>query len=70
MSKCIIPECEEEVRYIHLQVCAACYAGLSSWRGRNKQDKEHRLYLNKRLAARMDFILDNPKHAPKRRTRK
>ncbi len=66
MSNCIIPDCEEEIHYIHLQVCKACYAGLSTWRGRSIRDKHFRLGRCKRLASRMDFILDNPKHAPKR----
>lgn len=64
-NNCTIPGCEEDVKYHHLQVCSACYSGLSNWRGRNKRDKEHRLYLNKRLATRMEFILDHPKHAPR-----
>ena len=65
MANCIIPGCDEDVKYIHLSVCSACYSGLSNWRGRNRHDKEHRLYLNKRLAKRMEFIMDNPKHAPR-----
>lgn len=63
---CIIPECDEPVRYFHLQTCAACYAGLSTWRGRSKADKEFRLARNVRLVSRMDFIMDNPKHHAKR----
>ncbi len=66
MSNCIIPDCEEEVKYIYLQVCSACYAGLTTWRGRSLQDKEFRLGRNRRLVSRMDFIMDNPKHHAKR----
>ncbi len=68
-KKCIIPDCEEHVHYIHLGVCKACYAGLSTWRGRSGTDKRFRLGRIKRLHSRMEFILDNPKHAPKKKGR-
>lgn len=64
---CIIPDCDEEVHYVHLQVCKACYSGLAHWRGRNSRDKTFRLGRIKRLHSRMEFILDNPKHHPKRK---
>lgn len=32
---CIIPDCDEQVSYTHLQVCSACYSGLTRWRGRS-----------------------------------
>ena len=70
MATCIIPECDEQVHYIHLQVCKACYSGLANWRGRSRADKEFRLGRCRRLVERMDFILDNPKHAPKRMKKK
>ena len=70
MSNCIIPDCEESVHYHHLQVCNACYSGLTTWRGRNRHDKEFRLGRCKRLASRMDFILDNPKHHAERQKKK
>ena len=66
MATCIIPECDEEVRYYHLKVCAACYSGLTRWRGRSLTEKRHRMDINRRLVSRMDFILDNPKHHAKR----
>ena len=66
MAQCIIPDCEESVHYIHLQVCKACYSGLTTWRGRSNADKNFRLGRCKRLASRMDFILDNPKHHAKK----
>lgn len=66
LAKCIIPECNDDVHYIHLQVCKACYSGLANWRGRSRHDKEFRLQRCKRLVERMDFILDHPRHAPKR----
>ena len=66
MATCIIPECEEEIRYFHLSVCSACYAGLTTWRGRSRADKEFRLGRNKRLVERMGFIMDNPKHHAKK----
>ena len=65
-SACVIPDCEEDVRYIHLQVCAACYSGLARWRGRSIVEKRHRMDINRRLVSRMDFIMDNPKHHPKK----
>lgn len=68
-KRCIIPDCDEHVHYIHLGVCKACYAGLSTWRGRSGADKTFRLGRIQRLKSRMEFILDNPKHAPKRRKR-
>lgn len=70
MATCIIPDCEEEVHYLHLQVCSACYSGLTRWRGRSGTEKRHRLQINRRLVSRMDFILDNPKHHAKKRRRK
>lgn len=69
-STCIIPECEEDVRYHHLKVCAACYSGLTRWRGRSIVEKRHRLAINHRLVSRMDFIMDNPKHHAKKTPRK
>jgi hypothetical protein len=62
MATCIIPDCDEEVRYYHLNVCAACYSGLTRWRGRSVTEKRHRLQINHRLVSRMDFIMDHPKH--------
>ena len=64
---CIIPECEEPVKYIHLQVCGACYSGLALWRGRPLAQKRRRMEINRRLVSRMDFIMENPKHHPARR---
>ena len=63
---CIIPDCEDSVHYHHLQVCKACYAGLTTWRGRAGRDKRFRLGRIKRLHSRMEFILDNPKHHAKK----
>lgn len=65
-SACIIPDCEEDVRYIHLQVCSACYSGLARWRGRSSVEKRHRMGINRRLVSRMDFIIGHPKHHPKK----
>lgn len=70
MANCCIPDCEEAVHYIHLQVCKACYSGLTTWRGRSAHDKRFRLGRCKRLASRMDFILDNPKHHAQYATKK
>ncbi len=69
-TTCIIPDCKEDVRYIHLQVCAACYSGLARWRGRSIVEKRHRMDINRRLVSRMDFIMEHPKHHPARRPRK
>ena len=63
---CIIEDCDESVHYIHLQVCKACYAGLTTWRGRGVADKRFRLGRIKRLHSRMEFMIDNPRHAPKK----
>ncbi len=63
---CIIPDCEDRVHYHHLQVCKACYSGLTTWRGRAGRDKRFRLGRIKRLHSRMEFILDNPKHHAKK----
>ncbi len=62
MAICIIPDCDEDVKYIHLQVCTACYSGLTRWRGRSIVEKRHRMGINKRLVSRMDFIMGHPKH--------
>lgn len=66
-KRCIIDNCTNDVRYYHLEVCAACYAGLSHWRGRSAADKRWRLGLIERLHSRMEFMIDNPRHAPERR---
>ena len=66
---CIIPDCEDRIHYVHLQVCKACYAGLSTWRGRSTTDKRFRLSRIQRLRSRMDFILENPRHHPKKMKR-
>ena len=68
-KKCMIDNCNNDVKYHHLQVCGACYSGLSTWRGRSVADKRHRLELIDRLQSRMEFMIDNPRHAPKRRKR-
>lgn len=68
-KKCIIDNCKNDVRYHHLQVCAACYSGLAHWRGRSVADKRYRLELIDRLQSRMEFMIDNPRHAPKRKKR-
>ncbi len=67
---CCIPECEEDVKYIHLQVCSACYSGLALWRGRTPAQKKRRMEINRRLVSRMGFIMDNPKHHPKKMPRR
>jgi hypothetical protein len=67
---CCIPDCDEEVRYYHLRVCAACYSGLTRWRGRSLTEKKRRLHINHRLVSRMGFIMDNPKHHAKKMNRK
>lgn len=64
---CIIPDCDEEVRYKHLSVCAACYSGLSLWRGRPPSAKRKRMAQYVRLQSRMEFMMENPKHHPVRR---
>jgi hypothetical protein len=64
---CTIPDCTDPVHYVHLQVCKACYAGLSNWRNRSAEDKRHRRELNLRLLSRMDFILTHPAHHPEQR---
>lgn len=66
MATCIIPDCDEDVRYFHLSVCSACYSGLTRWRGRSLTEKKRRLDINHRLVSRMDFILDNPRHHAKK----
>lgn len=67
MSKCRIPDCDDEVVYIHLEVCSACYSGLAYWRGRSRHDKEKRQEKIKRLNSRMSFMIDNPRVHPKRK---
>ncbi len=67
---CIIPDCEQEVRYFHLHVCAACYSGLGRWRGRSAAQKRHNLGRCNRLVSRMEFIMGHPRHHPKRRGKK
>ena len=64
---CCIPDCDQEVRYVHLQVCSACYSGLARWRGRPLAAKRLQMDRYKRLESRMDFIMENPKHHPVRR---
>ena len=64
-NKCMIDNCKNDVRYIHLRVCAACYGGLTTWRGRSVRDKRYRLEQIDRLQSRMEFMIDNPRHAPK-----
>ena len=66
MAKCRIGECWNDVRYHHLQVCAACYSGLATWRGRNPQEKMERMAQINRLADRMEFMIENPKVHPRR----
>lgn len=68
-KKCIIGHCKNDVRYHHLEVCAACYGGLTTWRGRTKRDKRYRLEQIKRLNDRMEFMIEKPGHAPKRMKR-
>jgi len=64
---CCIPDCDEDVKYFHLQVCSACYSGLARWRGRPIGEKRRRLEINHRLVSRMSFVMDNPKHHPRMR---
>lgn len=68
-DKCIIDNCDDDVHYLHLQVCKACYAGLATWRGRPVADKRFRLGRIQRLHSRMNFMIDNPRHHPKRKKR-
>lgn len=67
---CCIPDCDEEVKYVHLQVCSACYSGLARWRGRPIAEKRRRLEINHRLVSRMGFVMDNPRHHPKKMVRR
>jgi len=62
---CCIPDCNDEVRYYQLRVCAACYSGLARWRGRSVAEKRRRLEINHRLVSRMGFVMENPKHHPR-----
>lgn len=64
---CCIPDCDEPVRYQHLQVCSACYSGLARWRGRPAALKRQMMQRYVRLQSRMEFITENPKHHPVRR---
>ena len=64
---CIIPNCDQPIRYKHLQVCSACYSGLALWRGRPAAAKRIRMQQYERLKSRMDFMMENPKHHPVRR---
>ena len=64
---CCIPDCDEPVRYYHLQVCAACYSGLARWRGRNPAQKRKHFKRCERLVSRMGFVMDNPRHHPRTR---
>lgn len=66
-NTCCIPDCDEDVQYTHLQVCSACYSGLARWRGRPAAEKKRRLEINHRLVSRMSFVMDNPKHHPRKR---
>lgn len=67
---CTIPDCDQPVKYHHLQVCSACYSGLARWRGRPAAQKKKHLERCHRLVSRMGFVIDNPKHHPKRMTRR
>ena len=67
---CIIPDCEEPVKYRHLQVCGACYSGLALWRGRPIAAKRKRMAQYVRMQSRMDFMMENPKHHPKKMVRR
>ncbi len=64
---CIIPNCGEPVRYYHLQVCSACYAGLARWRGRAAAHKREHLARCERLVSRTEFVIENPRHHPKQK---
>lgn len=61
---CIIPDCYEDVRYKHLEVCAACYSGLARWRGRTPAQKRRHFERCERLVSRMDFVIEHPRHHP------
>lgn len=63
---CIIPDCYEYVRYHHLKVCAACYSGLSRWRGRSPAEKRLHFERCERLVSRMDFVIEHPRHHAKK----
>lgn len=69
-KQCIIDNCKTEVQVFHLNVCRACYSGLATWRGRPVADKRHRLELIDRLQSRMEFMIGNPQHAPKKLKRR
>jgi len=66
-KKCMIGNCKNDVKYHFLGVCSACYGGLTTWRGRSVADKRYRLGQIDRLQSRMEFMIDRPKHAPKKR---
>jgi len=67
---CIIPNCEEPVRYYHLHVCAACYSGCTRWRSRKIGEKRKNLGRCNRLVSRMEFILEHPRHHAKKKRQK
>lgn len=67
VEMCIIPNCDQPVRYYHLHVCAACYSGCARWRGRKVGEKRHNLSRCNRLVSRMEFILEHPRHHPKKK---
>jgi len=67
MAKCKMANCNEDMHYMHLEVCKACYSGLSYWKGRPRAHKEKRLEQLKRLNGRMEFMIDNPRSVPHRR---
>ena len=64
---CTIPDCDQEVKYYHLEVCAACYSGLARWRGRSSARKRKHFKRCERLVSRMGFVMDNPHHHPRTR---
>lgn len=67
---CCIPDCDQPVQYVHLQVCSACYSGLARWRGRPAAAKRLQMARYVRLQSRMDFIMENPRHHPKKVARR
>lgn len=66
---CKMKGCDEESHFLYLDVCKACYSGLSYWKGRSQADKRRRLTQLKRLNGRMEHMIDHPRNVPKKRKR-
>lgn len=66
---CVVEGCFDERKYVASGLCAACYAGMYYWKGRNPTDIVKRKQQIARLASRMDYMLPKVKAMRGRRRR-